>query len=278
MTTSLARALLGARAAALATTLIAVLIVLLLAAPPGGAAGGDAEELASQAVALAAETAGLEERLQDRLTDAYAIDPYGEHAADALPLFAESLGILGEMTLRMETYASLWAKVASLDLDPAATAYAEQQYYLAQDYLGYNGVTTQLLAQYLTLYDAERRERLSGKEVRELEQETADLQTRNAELYEQVVRRDEASVKYFQEHDIELSAGAGLWWAGRAVSLGVASACAVACGVIARRKNRNAILWGVLGFLIPLVAVIVVLVIRPVDVEIQAAPLAQPPR
>ena len=47
----------------------------------------------------------------------------------------------------------------------------------------------------------------------------------------------------------------------------VAVACAIACWKLALRKGRDATIWGVLGFLIPIVALAVILVLPPTDRE-----------
>lgn len=39
------------------------------------------------------------------------------------------------------------------------------------------------------------------------------------------------------------------------------------CYSIAERKNRNKILWGVLGFIFGLLSVIIILVLPPVDIN-----------
>jgi uncharacterized membrane protein YoaK (UPF0700 family) len=47
----------------------------------------------------------------------------------------------------------------------------------------------------------------------------------------------------------------------------VAVACAVACAKLALRKGRDPVVWAVLGFLVPIIALAVVLVLPPTDRE-----------
>jgi hypothetical protein len=256
----------------------ALLAVSLLAVAPCYAAADDEPvELARQTTALSEQTIELEGRLQDKLAIAFADGPYGENAADALPLFAEAQGILGQMTGNIQSSAALWAKVAALDLNREATTYAEQQYYALGTYASYNATTSDLLQKYAVLYDAGQRDGLSAKGLRELEQEIADLETRNEKLLAQLVREDKESLRYFNDHDVDLGAGGGVAWIPWLIRLGIASASAVACGVVAGRKNRNAALWGVFGFFVPLVAVITVLVVRKVELEHPTVAVIHPP-
>jgi len=269
--------------AASATLAVAVMaaalltLALLAAAPCYAAADDDPVELARQTTALSDETIELEGRLQDRLAIAFADGPYGENAADTLPLFAEAQGILGQMTENIQASAALWAKVAALDLNREATTYAEQQYHVLGTYSSYNATTGDLLQKYAVLYDADRRDALGAKGLRGLEQEIADLETRNEKLLARLVREDKESLRYFNDHDVDLGAGGGVAWIPWLIRLGIASASAVACGVVAGRKNRNVALWGVFGFFVPLVAVITALVVRKVELEHPTAALLRPP-
>lgn len=47
------------------------------------------------------------------------------------------------------------------------------------------------------------------------------------------------------------------------ISLAIALVFAVLCYRIADRKGHNAVLWGILGFILPLIALIIVLLLRP---------------
>lgn len=48
-----------------------------------------------------------------------------------------------------------------------------------------------------------------------------------------------------------------------AIWLVVGVVCAVICGIVAKNKGRNPIGFALLGFVLPLIGVIVVLVIKP---------------
>jgi hypothetical protein len=45
----------------------------------------------------------------------------------------------------------------------------------------------------------------------------------------------------------------------------IACICAYASYVIAQSKNRSAILWGILGFIFPLIGLIVIYLLPPVE-------------
>lgn len=265
---------------ALAVVLLAVTLLaaaMLAAAPCSAAADDDPVELARQTTALSEQTMDLEGQLQDKLTIAFAAGPYEESAADALPLFAEAQGILGQMTATIQSSTALWARIAALDLNAEATTYAEQQYHVLGTYASYNATTGAVLEKYAVLYDADKRDALSATELRTLEQEIADLEARNEKLLARLMREDKESLQYFNDHDVDLSAGGGVAWIPWLIRLGIASASAVACGVVAGRKNRNVALWGVFGFFVPLVAVITVLVVRKVELGHPTAAIPRPP-
>jgi hypothetical protein len=269
-----------AASVALAVVLLAVTLpaaAMIAAAPCRAAADDDPLELARQTTALSEQTIELEGRLQDKLAIAFAVGPYEESAADALPLLAGAQGILGQMTENIQSSAALWAKVAALDLNREATTYAEQQYHALGTYASYNATTGDLLEKYAVLYDADKRDALSANELRTLEQEIADLEARNEKLLARLMREDKESLRYFNDHDVDLGAGGGVAWMPWLIRLGIASASAVACGVVAGRKNRNVALWGVFGFFVPLVAVITVLVVRKVELERPTSALLPPP-
>jgi hypothetical protein len=60
----------------------------------------------------------------------------------------------------------------------------------------------------------------------------------------------------------EVSSSGGLTTGSWVGSLIVASAFSLACALIARRKNRNVVVWAIVGFLLPLISLIVLLVSR----------------
>lgn len=126
------------------------------------------------------------------------------------------------------------------------------------------------------LFDQEQRAQLSKAELQKLDKEITDLEAQNKELYGQVVEMQQASLQYFNENDVGQAGeatGTGRSWIGWIASLVIASACALVCGLMARKKNRNVIGWGIFGFFIPIAALIAILVVRPVDLEPQPAAL-----
>ena len=50
---------------------------------------------------------------------------------------------------------------------------------------------------------------------------------------------------------------------GYVVAIAIALIFAWACATIAARKGRRVVLWGILGFILPLIALIVILVLPP---------------
>ena len=96
------------------------------------------------------------------------------------------------------------------------------------------------------------------------------------ELYDQVIEMQQASLQYFNENDVGRAGETGRSWIAWVVSLAIASTSALICGLVARKKSRHIIGWGIFGFFVPIAALIAIFVVRPVDLEPQPAALLQP--
>jgi hypothetical protein len=257
--------------------LLAALFVVLLTASPGYAAGRDeANDLIGRANTLLTETRALEVQLEEQLKAVFAMDPFGDNSADALPMLADAQGMLGAMTERTQSVAALWAQVAALGVSEEATTYAEQQYKIAQTYLQYNSVSSDLFLKYAGLFDPKQRARMTRADMKKLDREIADLEAQNKDLYEQIIQMEQASLQYYKANDIGRDSGTGYSWISWIVGLTFDSVSALICGLVARRKNRRVIGWGVFGFFIPIPALIAILVVRRIDLEPQSAALLQP--
>lgn len=89
-------------------------------------------------------------------------------------------------------------------------------------------------------------------------------------------QRQQASQRYFDEHDIGATAEAGLPWTPGVATLLLPSASSLVCGVVARKKNRRVIGWGLFGFFVPIGALLFVWAVRTSVLEVRPAPLLRP--
>jgi hypothetical protein len=255
---------------------LGVLMVLLFAVPSYAAGLDEANDLIAKETVIESRTEALDAQAGEQVEKALAIDPAGKHAADALPMLAEAQVKLARMTKNMQSVAALWDQVASLGLSEAATAYAGQMKDLAETTVEYMGVTSDILAKYQTLYDSAKVSRLTNAELEKLNQELADLRARSKELDAQVARKQQAGHEYYTDHHLDrASAADGGTWVGLIIGLVIASASAVVCGLVARRKNRNVAGWAIFGSLIPIMALIAIACVRKIDLEPRSAPLLQ---
>ena len=260
--------------ATLCKVLFAALFMILLAASPGYAAGLDeANDLIGEANAVLLEKRSVEAESQVLLQQAYAIDPLGEHSADAVPMFLEAQGMLGDMIAQTQSVAALWAQVGALHVSDQSETYADQRYMIAQKYLDSIAVDGEILERSATWYDPEQRAQLSASEERKLLREVDDLVAQSYELQGEIAKMELASQQYYEENDLAHLGGGQRTWSTYIVALVAASVSALICGLVARRKNRNVVGWGVFGFLIPLAALIAILVVPRVDLEQRSSPL-----
>jgi hypothetical protein len=257
--------------------LFAGLLMVLLFAVPSYAAGLDkANDLIGQANAIETKTHALDAQAGEQIRKALAIDPASKRATDALPLLAEAQTILARMIQNKQSVAALWDQVASLGVSREATTYASQMKDIAETYLQYLGVTRDLLTRYQTLYDRNKLSKLSGAELRKLDQEFSDLKARSGELDARIIQKQQSTQQYFKEHDVGKAGAGGRKW-GRLVASLIFDACsALACGILARRKNRRILAWGAFGLLVPIAALVAILAVRKIDLQPQSAPLLQP--
>lgn len=257
--------------------LFAGLLMVLLFAAPSYAAGLDkANDLIGQANTIESKTRALDAQAGEQIKKALAIDPASKRTADALPLLAEAQTVLARMIQNTQSVAALWDQVESLGVSTEATTYAGQMHDIAETYLQYLGVTRDLLTRYQTLYDPNKLSKLSRAELRKLDQEFSDLKVRSGELDARIIRMQQATQQYFKEHDVGKARTGGRSWAAWIVTLVVATVSGLVCGVLARRKNRNILGWGVFGFFIPIAALVAILAVRKVELESKSAPLLQP--
>jgi len=186
------------------------------------------------------------------------------------------------MTTRMASISVLWAKAGALAESEEQAIYARRQQEIAETYLEAHAVTSELLKRYRILYDAERLAGLTDAEFDELDQEFVDLGAQSDELYARLDTMEAAAERYYEENRLDESPAGSLGWIGLIVSLAIASGFAVLCGVLAGRKNRNVIGWGILGFVAPLIGVLAVLAVKKLELAVGtptqgASPVMPPP-
>ncbi len=262
----------------LLTVLLAALTLTLLVAGAASAADIDkANELVAEANALADQHYDLDMRAGELLEEAFALDPAAPDAGDALPLLEEVETILAEMKQRMASISVLWAQAGALAARQEQAIYAHRQQEIAETYLEAHAVTSELLTRYKILYDAERVAGLTDAEFDDLDQEFVALGTQSDELYARLESMEAAADRYYTENRLDESPGGSLGWIGLIASLTVASGFAVLCGVLAGRKNRNVIGWGVLGFLAGVIGVLAVLVVKKVEPAVGASSIGTAP-
>lgn len=83
-----------------------------------------ADDLMARVAALDEESAALEARVRTLTEKAFMRDPSPEEAAAALPLLADAMAALDEAKKNRESVATLWGRVARLDVGEELKTYA----------------------------------------------------------------------------------------------------------------------------------------------------------
>ena len=257
--------------------LFAGLLLLALLATPAYADDLErANGLMAQENALGSETLELEAEFETLVDKILAIDAAGENAADALPMLAEAQELIARLSANAESAASLMDQITSLDdLSEEMVAYAAHMREVDETYVEYYRVTSDLLTRYQTVYDSEKLSQMSRPEIRLLRREFTELAERSNDLYAQLANQKQVAQQYYAEHDLSRNTAGGRSWISWIVGLTIASASALICGLVARKKNRTIIGWGVFGFFIPFPALIAIFVVRKIELEPKSAPLLQ---
>lgn len=251
-------------------------VALLLASPAYAGGMTEANELISQAAAIQKATNTLDGQLAAQVRGVSAIDPTSAAAADALPMIAQASTTLAEMNKNMEAISSLWGEVAALDVRDEVKTYAVQQQDIAKTQLQIWAVTGRILADLQTLYDRNELSALDQAGLKRLDREFADLPAKSKALRAKIADMQQTSHQYYVDHRLDRPAWRAPSLTRWIITLVVATSVAIACGILARLKNRNVVGWGVFGFFIPIAALIAILVVRKIELEPRSAPLLQP--
>jgi hypothetical protein len=140
----------------------------------------------------------------------------------------------------------------------------------------YSGYTGELIFKYVERYYPEDGAELGSAGLERSDKQLADLATKMEGLREDITRQQQASQRYFDEHDIGATAEAGFRWTPGVAALLLPSASSLVCGVVARKKNRRVIGWGVFGFFVPIGALLFVWAVRTSVLEARPAPMLRP--
>jgi hypothetical protein len=259
---------------ALKAALACLVVVLLFTVTAYADETTEANRLIAQVNALQAEVVLLDEQTVELWNKVDEIDPAAANAADALPLLADVETLDAETTRCTQFIVALLDRMADLDVSEELKTYADQQKEIAEDYLQAYALTDELITRYKVVWNPRRLSALSQAEVEALDEEIVELATRSQELLAHVGEKEQASQQYYTDSKLGEPATGGRSWVLWVISLGISSASALGCGIVARRKNRNIVGWGIFGFLIPIVALIAIQAVR--KVEYRADPLAQP--
>lgn len=263
-----------------AVSCLAPLLVVLLLVWPGSALGADAAEvsaLVDRIQGLQEQANDLDVKAMDDLRMALAADPFDENAGDALRIIDRAGKNLSVVIQDMGEIAGLWSDISALDLVPSARTYAVQQYDIAEKNLEYYELSALLLDDYRTVYDREKLASLSRQDLKRLDEELAEVPKKMDRLDAELTRMEAASHEYFQANRVAWMQSQGVVWWRPVGSLIVASAFALLCGVLARRKNRSIAGWAVFGFFVPVIALIAILAVRKVELAPGDLPVRRPP-
>jgi len=245
-----------------------LLVVLLFPAAVYADQTDEANRLMDQANALVAESLALDaERLEltGRLME---IDAEAKNAADAQALLVEMEASLDEMATKQESASVLWDRVAALAVDDEQRTYAAQQKEAAELAIQFCALERTILDTVKVLYG--QAGTLSQRDHDKLVREFNDLVALQDELRWQYNEKMQASDAYYEENDLGKESRGWVIPVGIG-SLIVAALFAFLCGFLARRKNRSTVGWAILGFLLPVIALILVAVLAEKEPEQPAA-------
>lgn len=246
----------------LLTVLLACLLAVLL--PPATACADQIDEwnsLMEQVNALIDETSAGTTQDAELFGRVNSIDPTAKSAADALPLLADMEANLGEMKKSQESIITLLGQMARLDVREEDKTYARQQKEIAELNVESFALVFEIVEKYKLLYS--KGGTLSQAQAKRLGQEITDLQGKYQEFYGRISEKVQASEQYRADNPGgEASSSGGMNTAAWVGSLLLASAFSLACALIARRKNRNVVAWAIVGFLLPIISLVVLLASR----------------
>lgn len=270
----------------LLSVLLASLLVAL-AAPVTAYAGpaDDAKQLLTDAATVREEMIALSAQIDELESQIGEIDPTANNAADALPLLAEAKADYAEQSEKAASVAALMDEIAALDVSEEMKTYAGLRKQFAESWIEFCALEIDGIGKLEILFDPGRMSELSQADQEKLVAEATDFATREAELRSQVVERQQAMTQYAADTDFpeesvtETSTADGLIRGTLVAGLIFGLVFAVLCGYLARRKNRSVVGWAIFGFLLPVIALILVAVLPTKQPEqaAAAAPEAVPP-
>jgi hypothetical protein len=251
--------------------LASALIVLILPASAYAYQTDQARALIDKANAKMDQQTKVDTRVGKLLNRALQV----KSTATALSLLADVKAGCATLTDNVESQAALYTEVAGLDVSPELKTFALQREAIAQRYVRAYGLLAQLAAKYEA---TAKWGSLSGAERKALRRDIAAIGVKLQKEWAQIQSDHQASVQYFNDQKLadQLTVAeqplasptlpAGGLSLGMLIGVGVAGliisvSCAVACGIIARRKQRSAAGWAVLGLFFPLIALILILVL-----------------
>ena len=246
----------------------ASLLVFVIA---GTALAGDAEDvdeanrLIDQANVIVHETSDLDAQAAALLSEVFEIDPAAENAADALPKLAEIQGIYAEITQKLESTAGLWGEVEALAVSEEQESYFSQKREIQETSIEFYAAFSDLMARYQVLFDPEQVAELSQAGRDALEQETTDLAAEVDRLDVRLTAMEQSANQYYVDNDLGEPAAEGRGWVGWTAYVVLGTASALACGALARRKNRNVAGWAIFGFVMPVITLIAILIVGKVE-------------
>jgi hypothetical protein len=249
--------------------LLILLPVLLLPVAAYADQTDEANQLIAQAQAILAKANQLDQRAGELEAKLGQVDPAGKKAADALPILVELQGIVGEMQQDSASLKALYEQLSNLDVSEELKTWAGMQvevtelnaqvFALMDDVFAKDKV---VFGQWNELSQAERDQRI---------QEVTDLVNEASQGFTEVAAKDEAAKQYYADNDLATTLAGGSATTtelntGLLIGIGVgsfifAALFAFVCGYLAKRRGRSALGWAILGFLFPVIALILVLVL-----------------
>ena len=266
-------------------------VVLLLPSAASADQTDEANKLIVEAKAVLDDVNARSAQLTEMWNTVAQIDPTGKHATDALSVLADLEAAYDEIAKGQGSIAALFAELAALDVSEEYKTYAAQRQEVAALWIEFCDVEREMISTLETVYDPGQMSKMSRAEAEQLSQEAAALADRETEITAQVSEKEAAAVQYFLDN-VAAEEAAGVDPATERVAWGVGIAAVVGglifnavfaflCGFLARRKGRSAAGWAILGFLIPVIALILVLVLKdkspPAAAETQGTPPPPPP-
>lgn len=269
----------------LRTLLACLVIALFLPVAAVADQTDEARQLLDDAQSLIAESSQLDQKTGELLGSMGQLDP-AKDRAKALSLLADAQAAFDEMNAKVMSVQALYDEAAGLDISDELKTYIAMQQDTAAAALEANAAASEMLAKTASLWG--QWNDISQTKRDKLSTEIAGLVSDVQISYAAVGEKSDAAAQYYDDNNLgqELagdSSAADEVNTGVLIGLGVGSVViavvfAFICGYLARRKGRSTALWAILGFLFPIIALIIIAVLSSKKVRPATEPAGPTPQ